>query len=87
MLERGGGGADGMHDVPSSATVTRGVNSVHSLALSLTGMRTGIGFRHWNRVDGSKCEHCLQQWSSALHFGQLPENRAHQCRYSQRHGG
>src|SRR5665811_1245267 len=25
-----------------------------------------------DRVEGSKCEHCLQQWSSALHFGQLP---------------
>src|ERR1035437_5745024 len=23
-------------------------------------------------MEGSKCEHCLQQWSSALHFGQLP---------------
>ena len=47
--------------VPSRATVTRGVNEMHSLALSFTGMRTGIGFRHWNRVEGSKCEHCLQQ--------------------------
>src|SRR5450759_402243 len=23
-------------------------------------------------MEGSKCEHCLQQCSSALHFGQLP---------------
>jgi len=23
-------------------------------------------------VDGSKCEHCLQQWRSTLHFGQVP---------------
>src|SRR5438477_6672055 len=59
--------------VPSLATVTRGVNSVHSLALSFTAMRTGIGLRHWKRVEGSKWEHCLQQCSSALHFGQVPE--------------
>jgi hypothetical protein len=32
--------------VPSRATVTRGVNEMQSLALSFTGMRTGIGFRH-----------------------------------------
>jgi hypothetical protein len=32
-----------------------------------------MGFMHWNRVEGSKCEHCLQQWSSALHLGQLPK--------------
>lgn len=57
--------------VPSRATVTRGVNRPQSLALSLTAMRAGIGLRHWKRVDGSKCEHCLQQCSSALHLGQL----------------
>jgi len=45
---------------------------VQSLALSFTAMRTGMGFRHWNRVDGSKWEHCLQQCNSALHLGQLP---------------
>lgn len=30
----------------SRATVTRGLNIAHSLALSLTGMRSGIGFKH-----------------------------------------
>jgi uncharacterized damage-inducible protein DinB len=64
-----GGGAEAL---PSRATVTRGENSVHSLALSFSGIRTGMGFRHWNRVDGSKWEHCLQQCSATLHFGQLP---------------
>jgi len=67
-----GGGADAPL-VPSRATVTRGVKSEHSLFLSLTAMRTGMGFMHWKRVEGSKCEHCLQQWRSALHLGQLPE--------------
>ena len=38
----GSGGAA----TPSRATVTRGENKVHSLALSFTGMRTGIGLRH-----------------------------------------
>lgn len=33
-------------DVPSRATVTRGVNRLHSLAASFTAMRTGIGFKH-----------------------------------------
>src|SRR3954453_12509383 len=56
----------------SRATVSRGAKSVQSFALSLTGIRTGIGFMHWNRVEGSKCEHCLQQCSSALHLGQFP---------------
>ena len=56
----------------SRATVTRGENSAQSLALSFTGIRTGIGFKHWNLVEGSKCEHCLQQWRSALHLGQVP---------------
>ena len=40
-----GGGADWLV-VPSRATVTRGVKSVHWLFLSFSGMRTGIGFRH-----------------------------------------
>ena len=44
-MEAVGGGADGPA-VPSRATVTRGVNEMQSLALSFTGMRTGIGFRH-----------------------------------------
>ena len=35
-------------------------------------MRAGIGFTHWNRVDGSKLVHCLQQCSAAPHLGQLP---------------
>jgi len=33
-------------EVPSRATVTRGVNRLHSLAPSFTAMRTGIGFEH-----------------------------------------
>ena len=57
----GGGGAAEAPAVPSRATVTRGAKKVHSLALSFTGIRTGIGFRHWKRVEGSKWEHCLQQ--------------------------
>ena len=55
-----GGGAEAPL-VPSRATVTRGVKSEQSLFLSLTAMRTGIGFMHWKRVEGSKWEHCLQQ--------------------------
>ena len=43
LAEGAGGGAEGD---ASRATVTRGSNSVHSLALSFDGMRTGIGFRH-----------------------------------------
>src|SRR5262249_41414857 len=58
--------------VPSRATVTLGVNNEQSFILSLAAILTGIGLRHWNRVDGSKCEHCLQQWSAELHLGQLP---------------
>ena len=38
-----GGGAAAL---PSRATVTRGENRVHSLALSFSGMRAGIGFKH-----------------------------------------
>jgi len=30
----------------SRATVTRGSNKVHLLALSFSAMRTGIGFKH-----------------------------------------
>jgi len=67
-----GGVTAGPFAVPSRATVTRGLNSVHSLALSFTAMRTGMGFRHWKRVEGSKCEHCLQQCRSTLHLGQAP---------------
>jgi len=37
----------GVLAVPSRATVTRGVNEVHSFALSFDGIRTGIGLRHW----------------------------------------
>jgi hypothetical protein len=36
------------------------------------GIRAGIGFRHWNRVEGSKCAHCLQQCSGDPHLGQFP---------------
>src|ERR1039457_7421987 len=75
---RGAGGptsigtAAGTLLVPSRATVTRGINELHSLTLSFMAMRTGMGLRHWKRMDGSKLEHCLQQCSSALHLGQLP---------------
>jgi len=64
-----GGGAAAL---PSLATVTRGENSAQSLALSFIAMRAGMGFWHWNRVDGSKYVHCLQQCRAVLHFGQLP---------------
>ena len=43
--EAEGGGAEGPA-VPSRATVTRGLKEAQSLALSFTGMRTGMGFRH-----------------------------------------
>src|SRR5690349_20909734 len=39
----------------SRATVTRGLNNWQSFVWSLRGIRTGMGFRHWKRVDGSKC--------------------------------
>jgi hypothetical protein len=57
---------------PSRATVTLGENMVHSLAASLIAIRSGMGFKHWNLVDGSKCAHCLQQCSAVPHFGQFP---------------
>ena len=63
---------DGGAGAESRATVTRGLNNSHSFDWSFAAMRTGIGFRHWNRVDGSKCAHCLQQCSAALHFGHRP---------------
>jgi hypothetical protein len=71
-LAAGGGAADWVC-VPSRATVTRGLNRAQSLALSLAAIRTGIGLMHWKRVEGSKNVHCLQQCSSALHFGQVLE--------------
>ena len=64
---------------PSRATVTRGEKSVHSLAWSFKGILTGIGFMHWKRVEGSKCEHCLQQWSCVPHFGHGPLNDVPGC--------
>ena len=69
LLAGEGGGAEGDE---SRATVTRGAKSVQSFALSFIGILTGIGFRHWKRVEGSKCEHCLQQCNGVLHFGQVP---------------
>src|ERR1039458_197762 len=69
----GAGGALAGPSRGRGARVTRGENIVQSLALSLRTMRTGMGFRHWKRVEGSKCEHCLQQCRSALHLGQAPE--------------
>ncbi len=56
----------------SRATVTRGLNTSQSFALSFTAILTGMGFRHWKRVDGSKLAHCLQQCNATPHFGQLP---------------
>jgi hypothetical protein len=56
----------------SRATVTRGEKKSHVLAWSLRGMRIGIGLTHWNRVDGSKFTHCLQQCRAAWHFGHSP---------------
>jgi len=71
-----GAGLTGSNDrseyVASLATVTRLPKEAHSFAWSFEGIRTWIGFRHWNRVDGSKCAHCLQQCSAAPHFGQFP---------------
>jgi hypothetical protein len=54
--------------------VIRGENSVHSFCLSFAAIRSGTGFVHWNRVDGSKWEHCLQQCSGAEHLGHGPLN-------------
>jgi hypothetical protein len=68
----GPGPKDEAGGAPSRMTVTFGVKSSHSFALSLYGIRAGIGFTHWKRVEGSKWEHCLQQCNSVLHFGQLP---------------
>jgi len=71
-FETWGPAAAAPFEVPSRATVTLGRNRPQSLALSFTGIRRGIGFRHWKRVEGSKWVHCLQQCNSALHLGQLP---------------
>jgi len=67
----GAGATEGPDDVVSRATVTRGENSSHGFAWSFDAIRTGTGFRHWNRVEGSKCAHCLQQCSGTPHLGQL----------------
>ncbi|HMJ62029.1 MAG TPA: hypothetical protein VK493_09715 [Bryobacteraceae bacterium] len=64
--------AAGAEGSASRATVTRGENSSHELGWSFNTMRSGIGFRHWKRVEESKLTHCLQQCSPAPHFGQLP---------------
>jgi len=56
----------------SRATVTRGEKSSHVFIWSFSAIRAGIGFRHWKRVEESKCMHCLQQCRAAPHFGQLP---------------
>jgi hypothetical protein len=56
---------------PSRATVTLGENKLHWFPASLIGIRSGIGFKHWKRVDGSKCAHCLQQCNAVPHFGQF----------------
>jgi hypothetical protein len=47
--------------VDSRATVTVEAKNSHWFAASLGEMRTGIGFKHWKRVEGSKWLHCLQQ--------------------------
>jgi len=67
----GAGAAETPEDVVSRATVTRAENNSHGFAWSFDAIRTGIGFKHWNRVEGSKCAHCLQQWSGTPHLGQL----------------
>jgi len=41
-------------ETPSRATVTRGLNSSHVLTVPFGEIRTGTGFRHWKRVEGSK---------------------------------
>jgi hypothetical protein len=56
----------------SRATVTRGEKKSQVLAWSLRGMRSGIGLTHWNRVEGSKFTHCLQQCRAAWHLGHSP---------------
>jgi hypothetical protein len=56
----------------SRATVTIAIKNSQVLAWSFMGMRTGTGLWHWKRVDESKCTHCLQQCSAALHLGQFP---------------
>lgn len=56
----------------SRATVTRGEKKSHVLVWSLRGMRIGIGLTHWNRVEGSKFTHCLQQCRAAWHLGHSP---------------
>jgi hypothetical protein len=66
--------------VPSRATVTLGENNVQSLRWSLTAMRSGIGLRHWKRVEDSKNVHCLQQCNWAAHFGQVPAKSVPGCR-------
>lgn len=62
--------------VASRATVTRGENNSHWLASSFGKIRAGIGFRHWNRVEGSKCAHCLQQCNAEPHLGQFARKSA-----------
>jgi hypothetical protein len=66
------GAAEVPDAVASRATVTRGENHSHSLAWSFEAILVGMGFRHWKRVEGSKCAHCLQQCSGTPHLGQLP---------------
>src|ERR1700691_3964827 len=64
---------------PSLTTVSRGINDWQLLAPSFGEIRSGIGFKHWKRVDGSKCAHCLQQCNSAPHFGHFPFQSTSPC--------
>ena len=42
------------------------------LLRSFFGIRSRIVWRHSKREAGSKCAHCLQQWSGVPHLGQFP---------------
>src|ERR1700676_1557121 len=50
-----------------------------SLRLSLGEIRTGIGWLHLKRLDGSKCSHCLQACRSNPHFGHCPTGSVRFC--------
>src|ERR1051326_31611 len=59
----GGAAAERPLLVPSRATVTRGLNRLQVLALSLIAIRPGIGVRRWKRQDGSQPVHCFHDRS------------------------
>ena len=65
-----GAGAEAGSAIARHRDARRKQGALVRLVLHRNAHRDGL--QALEAVDGSKCEHCLQQCSSALHFGQLP---------------